>query len=667
MQSRLSRTRPNLFAFLAFACAAFPPLAGLTRAQEPIVAQPTGDYQHARLLLAGAWQGKELPLLLGLRDGKGAAVWYCAPPRSDAHYLWIDQNTVKLNGGTLRVDVGGRMVKQWAPIAEVGDYTISLDAKVEGGVVSGTYAARFAGQAVQGKLSGRIVDEQQLREQNALPAGKDWPGYYGVNFAFRGPECGTVMIDELQNARPLWKAEESTPCMWGRGPDGRYQHRAAVVGCDGGASSPVVAGGLVYLYYFRPTGPFSQESSAKSQPPIEHQVCELAAKEKIASPIGRKAMLDWHRIYADDVVVAIDGATGKTVWKTVLPDRSGNYQTHKWRGYNPTPLAAGGTVYVQGYGNRLYALEAASGKLLWEYGGAATKTVGKGGPPGAVGPVTADGVLAMTAGWTTIGLDPKTGKELWKAPGGNLIVWRKDAVERLIACGGPKGVGVSCLDPKTGKTLWRADTTFTTSAGTTVHPVLEGDLLVGFDVKVTANVAASATVLCYRLTDEGLQQAWSVPAPVPMTDTYGLTIANGHVWIDGDKEVFCLKLDDGRKVASVGGVGGARTQVAFFADGRLFIQPEGRHGGQSFFMLNGDPKNFRRLGVETPADGKHPMPGQWHPPHPHDTAYANQPVIYPIVDGRLFVRGHDGLYCYDLRKPDQRATIHGSQTGERQQ
>jgi outer membrane protein assembly factor BamB len=36
-----------------------------------------------------------------------------------------------------------------------------------------------------------------------------------------------------------------------------------------------------------------------------------------------------------------------------------------------------------------------------------------------------------------------------------------------------------------------------------------------------------------------------------------------------------------------------------------------------------------------------------------DTAYANHPVGYPLVDGRLFVRGHDGLYCYDLRKQEK--------------
>lgn len=41
----------------------------------------------------------------------------------------------------------------------------------------------------------------------------------------------------------------------------------------------------------------------------------------------------------------------------------------------------------------------------------------------------------------------------------------------------------------------------------------------------------------------------------------------------------------------------------------------------------------------------------WLPTNTSTTAYNSQPVVYPIVDGRLFVRGGDGLYCYDLRKP----------------
>ena len=68
----------------------------------------------------------------------------------------------------------------------------------------------------------------------------------------------------------------------------------------------------------------------------------------------------------------------------------------------------------------------------------------------------------------------------------------------------------------------------------------------------------------------------------------------------------------------------------------------------------GDPKDFRALLTSEPAAGHHRPAGQWIPPRPHDTAYANHAVSYPLVDGRLFVRGRDGLYCYDLRQPKRR-------------
>ena len=49
-------------------------------------------------------------------------------------------------------------------------------------------------------------------------------------------------------------------------------------------------------------------------------------------------------------------------------------------------------------------------------------------------------------------------------------------------------------------------------------------------------------------------------------------------------------------------------------------------------MLRADPSDFKPTG---PA---------WAPPHPHTTAYANQPIVYPVADGRLFVRGRDAIY-----------------------
>jgi len=41
-------------------------------------------------------------------------------------------------------------------------------------------------------------------------------------------------------------------------------------------------------------------------------------------------------------------------------------------------------------------------------------------------------------------------------------------------------------------------------------------------------------------------------------------------------------------------------------------------------------------------------------PHWPATSYEI-PMVYPVVDGRLFIRGALGIYCYDLRQPTEAA------------
>jgi hypothetical protein len=41
--------------------------------------------------------------------------------------------------------------------------------------------------------------------------------------------------------------------------------------------------------------------------------------------------------------------------------------------------------------------------------------------------------------------------------------------------------------------------------------------------------------------------------------------------------------------------------------------------------------------------------GTWAPRNPTTSAYAEGQLLHPIVDGRLFMRGTDGIFCYDLR------------------
>jgi hypothetical protein len=44
------------------------------------------------------------------------------------------------------------------------------------------------------------------------------------------------------------------------------------------------------------------------------------------------------------------------------------------------------------------------------------------------------------------------------------------------------------------------------------------------------------------------------------------------------------------------------------------------------------------------------MSNLWPPKIPKTSSYAMKMHTMPIVDGRMYIRGADGIYCYDLRK-----------------
>ena len=328
---------------------------------------------------------------------------------------------------------------------------------------------------------------------------------------------------------------------------------------------------------------------------------------------------------ADSVIVALDAATGKTIWRTTFPERSKNVQWHKIRDCNPTPYVSDGIVYVVDYAHYLYALDAKSGKLIWDRPGKRGTFSAAKGRLDNFGPAVAEGTVLLNCGVGLVGLDAKTGKELWKGPGGWTLKWAHEGREYIILQQWPKTV--SCLDPKTGKALWSN----TLPRGVTISQdnVLGGDYYV---------VQDPPRVVCYRLSEQGFQQVWEAANPPRQVDGWSMTIANKHVYVSGSSETFCLNIENGEKVGTAK-AGGERSHLLFAADDRVFVLHEQRHGYQRYFMLDGDPKSFRALG------------GLWNPPHLQDSSYANHSTINPVVDGRLFVRGYDGVYCFDLRKP----------------
>lgn len=644
---------------------------------EPIATtRPAGDYQAAWLRLEqGAidFAEKKRPaidvsLYLGFRDAQCVVAWFAHLSLAGARIVWLDRSLLQLAGDTLQGELAGRTNLNWGE-KNVHDYVYSFDATIRDEKISGTFTASFADDAgvkaeLHGKLSGDLHSAAALHQANGLPADKNWPHYYGDGYGFAGPSTDAKLIEHLALAKPVWKSEAFIPTAYGSAPDSRYFDRAGRTGSGGGSSSPVVVDGRVYQFFYQPRGPVGLDK-AYAKYETESDLQKIARELFPKREVQQQAVLNHFRTQADEVLVCLDTASGQTLWKTTFPQRGNNYQTHKHRGHFPVALVSGGVVYQPGTSGRLYALDAATGKLQWEYPSAHPEpyVTSRGDVDcNAPSPVLVGDVVAYAASGKVIGVDANSGQKKWEQPlwhRTSLLPWTSGNKALLIASDRnheKKENYAVALDPVDGRVVWREPVEYLNDFA---FPLLAGDLLIGYSVKAEyvkpGENDGLAVIHAYKLAPAGLTKAWTTKPLAPIVDTVGLAIANEHLFVSAAREAFCLKLATGETVAMVENVGGARTQTAFTANGRLLIQPEGRHGRQSFFMLDADPKRFRAF---TPA-GESGLIGklvdaepQWLPPHSWTTAYANQPIVYPLVDGRLFVRGLDAIYCYDLRQSD---------------
>lgn len=184
---------------------------------------------------------------------------------------------------------------------------------------------------------------------------------------------------------------------------------------------------------------------------------------------------------------AVDAATGQERW-TFHPDRAV---------YAP-PSVADGVVYAQDGLCKLYAVDAKTGKLIWQL------------PTGFAPPTVADGVVYMSSTvctpsqtYSVIAADAKTGKHLWgfKVAGpfraaptvADGVVYAGSGGEGQQAGGVYPGI-VYALDAKTGKPLWQAtltggmpdshgDVAATAVYGGMVYATTESHILYALDVK----------------------------------------------------------------------------------------------------------------------------------------------------------------------------------------
>ncbi len=127
-----------------------------------------------------------------------------------------------------------------------------------------------------------------------------------------------------------------------------------------------------------------------------------------------------------------------------------------------TPLVHDGVLFVHSYGDRVQALDAATGDLLWQY----SRRLPKGSAPGVKRAISiyGDRLFVPTSDSHVVALDVRTGTVVWdkaiddgkpdvRLTGGPLVAKSKVMIGTVGRT--PGGNYIVALDTQTGKEVWR--------------------------------------------------------------------------------------------------------------------------------------------------------------------------------------------------------------------
>jgi outer membrane protein assembly factor BamB len=193
----------------------------------------------------------------------------------------------------------------------------------------------------------------------------------------------------------------------------------------------------------------------------------IAAVLTLASaiPAGQSAGPDWPQFRGP----ARDGAVASFAEPGVWPDRL----TQRWKVEvgegHATPVLVAGRIYVfarQGANEVMQALDAATGKTIWQTRYAAPVTVNPAakahGPGPKSTPTFADGRLyTLGMGGIVTAFDAASGKQLWQKPAGPTLPLYGTAMSPLVDrrlvivhVGGHNQGALTAFDPITGAVKW---------------------------------------------------------------------------------------------------------------------------------------------------------------------------------------------------------------------
>lgn len=308
-----------------------------------------------------------------------------------------------------------------------------------------------------------------------------------------------------------------------------------------------------------------------------------------------------------------------------------------WKGSHPGARAScavsGGRLYHMNAHGRIACLEADSGREVWT-AGVLERFEGKNLTWAISECVLVDGsnVIVTPGGRKAFmaALDKKTGRTVWagdplpdpdteRTGYASPILFRHGG-RRLLANLSLRSL--VCVDADTGKVLWTFPMRTKHDASCSTPVYYEGNLFYALPTK-------AGGVMLRLATDGGArpEQVWACR----MDNLSGGVIArDGFLYGSGEDNPgwYCLDARTGEEKYNSKEL--AQGSL-IWADGRLYCL--GERGEMA--LVKPGPEGFHIVSRFRLTDGKDP------------DAWAH-PVV---LDGRLYLRYHDNLYCYDVRRP----------------
>lgn len=372
----------------------------------------------------------------------------------------------------------------------------------------------------------------------------------------------------------------------------------------------------------------------KDGPKLLWKITNAGSGYSTPSVVGDRLYLLGNEGLENEFVEALSVADGRKVWSAPLGKVGNPKQMPNFPAARSTPTVDGDVLYALGSGGDLACVELAGGKVRWK------KNLRKdfGGVAGtwayAESPLVDGGKVICTPGGaeaTMVALDKKTGDLIWKcaAPGGDQAAYSSAII--VDAAGARQYVqllqkGLVGINAETGRFLWRYARPTSKFNANIPTPFASGNF-------IYAAAAGTGGGLARVKPKAGGIEAEEVyfESKFP-TASGGVVKVGDYLYGTTGVTMLCLEFETGKTKWEDRALGAASL---CFADGRLYMH--GENGEMALVDPSAD--GYREKGHFTPPD------------RPERKDAMEKAWTHPVVaNGRLYLRDHGRVWCYDIKK-----------------